>query len=106
MYAVIETGGKQYKVSPGEIISVEKLAGEKGANIEFDRVHLVVKEGEVASGEKLADAKVRGTIVGEEKGKKVIVFKYKRRKNYKRKIGHRQNYTNVRVDEIIYVGAN
>ncbi len=102
MYAVIETGGKQYKVSPGEVISVEKLAGEQGSNVDFDQVCLVVKEGAVASGEQLADAKVRGTILGEEKGKKVIAFKFKRRKKYRRKIGHRQNYTSVHVDEILY----
>jgi len=102
MYAVIETGGKQYRVSPGEVISVEKLAGEKGSNVEFDQVCLVVKEGAVASGEQLADAKVRGTILGDEKGKKVIAFKFKRRKKYRRKIGHRQNYTSVHVDEILY----
>ncbi len=102
MYAVIETGGKQYKVSPGEVIRVEKLAGEQGSNIDFDQVCLVVKEGEVASGKQLADAKVRGTILGEEKGKKVIAFKFKRRKKYRRKIGHRQKYTSVHVDEILY----
>ena len=105
MYAVIETGGKQYKVSPGEVINIEKLAGEEGSDVEFDQVRLVVKEGEVVSGEQLAGAKVRGTILGEEKGKKVIVFRYKRRKNYKRKIGHRQKYTSIRVNEILYGAA-
>ena len=102
MYAVIETGGKQYKVSPGEVIRVEKLGGEQGSNVEFDQVCLVVNEGEVASGTQLAGAKVLGTILGEEKGKKVIVFKFKRRKKYRRKIGHRQKYTSVQVDEILY----
>jgi len=101
MYAVIETGGKQYKVSPGEVIKVEKLQGEEGATVEFDQVHLVVKEGIITHGEPLAEARVRGTVLGGEKGKKVIAYKFKRRKGYRRKIGHRQQYTNIRVDEIL-----
>ena len=101
MYAVIATGGKQYKVSPGEVIKVEKIAGEQGTNVEFDQVCLVVNEGQIASGKELADAKVRGTILNEEKGKKVIAFKFKRRKKYRRKIGHRQKYTSIKIYEII-----
>ena len=101
MYAVIETGGKQYKVSPGEVIKIEKIKGECGSSIEFDKVHLFVDEGKVTCGEKVINTKVKGTILSEGKGKKVIVFKFKKRKNYRRKLGHRQYYTSVRVDEII-----
>ncbi|MCL6583595.1 MAG: 50S ribosomal protein L21 [bacterium] len=101
MYAVIETGGKQYKISPGDVIAVEKLEGEKGSQVEFDQVHLIADQEQISCGQKVQGARVRGTILGEKKGKKVIAFKYKRRKSYKRKIGHRQKYTTVRVDEIL-----
>lgn len=102
MYAVIETGGKQYKVAPGQIVKVERLPGETEASIEFDKVYLIVKDGQVVCGENIATAKVRGTVLREEKGKKVIAFKYKRRKNYSKKIGHRQKYTCVRIEEILH----
>ncbi|MCZ2157163.1 MAG: 50S ribosomal protein L21 [Bryobacterales bacterium] len=101
MYAVIETGGKQYRVSKGDTIRVERLAGDAGSTVEFDKV-LAVKSGEeLLAGEKVASAKVTGKIVGEGRGPKVIVFKFKRKKQYKRTIGHRQDYTAVEVQDIL-----
>jgi large subunit ribosomal protein L21 len=85
MYAVIETGGKQYKVSAGETIEVEKLPLEVGQKVELDRV-----------------LQVMATVAGQGKGKKVIVFKYKPKNRYRRKAGHRQAYTRLRIDKIIF----
>ncbi|MEW5802629.1 MAG: 50S ribosomal protein L21 [bacterium] len=101
MYAVIETGGKQYKISPGDIIAVEKLDGEKGAQVEFAKVRMIADDDRISCGQDVSDAKVRATIMGETKAKKVVAFKYKRRKNSRKKIGHRQKYTSIRVDEIL-----
>ncbi|MFN3323496.1 MAG: 50S ribosomal protein L21 [Bryobacteraceae bacterium] len=102
MYAVIETGGKQYRVAPGETIRVETLPGEVGSDVELDRVLAVVKDGnDVVAGPGLADARVRATITGHGRGSKVLVFKFKRKKQYKRTIGHRQNYTELKVNEIL-----
>jgi large subunit ribosomal protein L21 len=102
MYAVIETGGKQYRVAPGDLVRVETLAGEVGAEVEFGRVLAVVNDAnEVAAGAAVADARVKGTIAEHGRGDKLIVFKFKRKKQYKRTIGHRQNYTEVRVSEIV-----
>jgi len=101
MYAVIETGGKQYKVSPGETIRVEKLQGEEGAAVEFGKVLAVKSDAGLKVGDALNAAKVTGTIVGEGRGPKVVVFKFKRKKQYKRTQGHRQDYTAVKVDEIL-----
>ncbi len=101
MYAVIETGGKQYRVAPGESIEVETLTGDVGAEVEFDRV-LAVMDGEaVKAGSALSSARVKGTITGHGRGEKTLVFKFKRKKQYKRTIGHRQNYTRVQVNEIL-----
>jgi large subunit ribosomal protein L21 len=104
MYAVIETGGKQYRVEPGQTVVVEKLAGDEGAAVEFDRVLLVssgdgadVKVGQPV----LSGARVTGQIVEHTLGEKLIVFKFRRRKNYVRKNGHRQEYTAVKIDEIV-----
>ena len=97
MYAVIETGGKQYKAMPGESIHVETLPGEVGATVEFDRVLAVVDDGQVKSGK---GAIVKGTITEQDRGQKTLVFKFKRKKQYKRTIGHRQNYTRVNITEI------
>jgi large subunit ribosomal protein L21 len=101
MYAVVATGGKQYKVQEGEILRVEKLAGEVGSEIAFERV-LMTSDGEnVQIGQPLVEgALVKGHIVEQGKSKKIIVFKYKRRKRYRRKQGHRQQYTAVRIDTI------
>lgn len=101
MYAVIETGGKQYRVAPGESIEVETLTGDVGAEVEFDRV-LAVMDGEaVKAGTVLNAARVKGTITAHGRGDKTIVFKFKRKKQYKRTIGHRQNFTRVQVNEIL-----
>jgi large subunit ribosomal protein L21 len=101
MYAVIETGGKQYRATPGETIDVETLAGEVGAAVEFDKVVAVVKPDQTLGGAALSHAKVKGTITAHGRGDKIVVFKFKRKKQYKRTIGHRQNYTRVKVEEII-----
>ena len=102
MYAVIETGGKQYRVAPGETIDVEKLPGEVGSEIEFNKVLAVFKEPEqLLAGSEVSQAKVKGTITGHGRGDKVLVFKFKRKKQYKRTIGHRQSYTRVQVNEIL-----
>jgi large subunit ribosomal protein L21 len=101
MYAVIETGGKQYRVAPGESIEVETLTGDVGAAVEFDRV-LAVMDGEaVKAGSAISAARVKGTITAQGRGEKTLVFKFKRKKQYKRTIGHRQNYTRVQVNEIV-----
>ncbi|MBV9265928.1 MAG: 50S ribosomal protein L21 [Acidobacteriaceae bacterium] len=102
MYAVIETGGKQYRVAPGQTIDVDTIAGEVGANVEFDRVLAISNEAnELVLGEKLRAARVRGKIAAHGRGDKILVFKFKRKKQYKRTIGHRQNYTRVQVEEIV-----
>jgi large subunit ribosomal protein L21 len=100
MYAVIETGGKQYRVTPGEAVMVETLPGDVGAEVEFQRVLAVVDGDSVKAGSAVEAARVRGTIAEHGRGEKTIVFKFKRKKQYKRTIGHRQNYTRVQVNEI------
>jgi large subunit ribosomal protein L21 len=102
MYAVIETGGKQYRVAPGQTIEVETLAGDVGSAVEFDRVLAISNDAnEMVLGDALKTARVRGTIAAHGRGDKVIVFKFKRKKQYKRTIGHRQNFTRVQVQEIM-----
>jgi large subunit ribosomal protein L21 len=102
MYAVIETGGKQYRVAPGDVIRVEKLCGEIGAEVEFDKVLAVSKEaGEVLAGPETSQAKVKAVITGHDRGDKVLVFKFKRKKQVRRTIGHRQAFTSVKVNEIL-----
>ena len=101
MYAVIRTGGKQARVAPGDSIRVEKLAGAVGDPVELSEVLLVGNEGEPRIGTPLVEgAKVTGTIVAQGRGPKIVVFKMKRRKGYRRKRGHRQEYTEVRVEKI------
>lgn len=101
MYAVIRTGGKQYRVSEGEIIEIERLPGESGDAISFDEVLLLGDEATTAIGQPLvAGARVKGQVVAQDRGKKIIVFKIKRRKNYRRKMGHRQEITRVRITGI------
>jgi large subunit ribosomal protein L21 len=104
MYAVIETGGKQYRVEPGQTVVVEKLPGEEGAAIEFARV-LLVSSGDGADvkvGQPVLDgARVTGKIVEHGLGEKLTVFKFRRRKNYVRRNGHRQQYTAVQIDQIV-----
>ncbi len=96
MHAIIETGGKQYRVAAGDVIRVEKLAGEAGSEVE-----LPVKAAFSDSGELVAGGKVKATIVGEGRGDKVLVFKFKRKKQYKKTIGHRQSFTELKVGEIV-----
>ncbi|MDY6950074.1 MAG: 50S ribosomal protein L21 [Thermodesulfobacteriota bacterium] len=101
MYAVISTGGKQYRVSEGQTIRVEKLPGEVGAPVSFDRVLLFSDGDTVKVGQPtLADMTVTGRIVQQGRAKKIIVFKRKRRKGYRKKQGHRQYFTALRIDGI------
>ncbi|GAB6932298.1 MAG TPA: 50S ribosomal protein L21 [Calditerricola sp.] len=101
MYAIIETGGKQYKVQEGDVILVEKLDAQPGETVTFDRVLFVAKDGEVKAGNPtVSGATVVGNVVEHGKGRKIIVFKYKPKKNYHRKQGHRQPYTKVRIEKI------
>ena len=100
MYAIIATGGKQYKVAEGDIINVEKLGVEAGQTVTFDEV-LVVNNGSVQVGNPtVSGASVNATVIGDVKGKKVIVYKYKRKTGYHNKNGHRQSYTKVKIEKI------
>ena len=100
-YAVIRTGGKQYRVSPGELLRVESLSGDKGSDITFSEVLLTAAEGAVQVGTPLVSGvTVSARIVSHGKEKKIIVFKKKRRKNYSRKQGHRQHFTAVQIKTI------
>ena len=100
MYAIIATGGKQYKVAEGDVIKVEKLGAAAGENIVFDQV-LVVSGDEVKVGNPtVAGATVTASVVKEGKAKKVIVYKYKRKTGYHKKNGHRQQYTQVKIEKI------
>jgi large subunit ribosomal protein L21 len=101
MYAVVNTGGKQYKVQKGETLRIEKIPGEVGSRVTFDRVLMVADGENVRVGQPLVEkAAVLASIVEQDKAKKIIVFKYKRRKRYRRKQGHRQPYTAIRIDGI------
>ena len=101
MYAVIESCGKQYKVAEGDVVFFEKLDTEEGKKITFDKVILVSDEGKVEIGSPyVKGAKVEGKVVAHGKGKKIIVFKYKAKKNYRRKQGHRQPYTKVEITAV------
>lgn len=99
--AVIATGGKQYRVAPGQVIKVERLGVERGASVQFDKVLLVNNDGHVTvEAQALAGARVTGEVIAERKGAKVLVVKFKRRKNYRRHRGHRQTMTAVRITGI------
>jgi len=101
MYAVVRTGGKQIRMAPGATARIEKLVGAVGDRVEFGEVLLVGGEGETRVGRPLVSgAKVVGTITAQGRGPKITIFKQKRRKNYRRKQGHRQSYTEVRVESI------
>ncbi len=100
MYAVIETGGKQYRVQEGDIITIEKLNVEAGETVTFDKV-LVLGEGkDIKVGTPYVDAAVTGSVVENGKGQKVIIFKYKAKKDYRKKQGHRQPYTMVKIESL------
>jgi len=102
MYAVIKTGGKQYRVSPGDSVEVEKLPYEVGEQIELDQVLLVAGGSGTEIGRPIvAGAKVKATVTRQAKGRKVIIFKYRPSKRYRRKKGHRQHYTRLRIDDIV-----
>mgnify|MGYP003403237024 CR=1 FL=1 len=101
MYAVIETGGKQYKVSEGDVIYVEKLDVEAGADIAFDKVLLIGEASDVKVGAPVVDGvSVAGKVIKNDKAKKVVVYKYKPKKGYHKKQGHRQPYTKVEITKI------
>ena len=99
MYAIIATGGKQYKVSEGDIITIEKLGVEAGEKVTFDQV-LVVGGEDLKVGADVANATVTASVMEQGRGKKVIVYKYKRKTGYHKKNGHRQQYTQVKIEKI------
>ena len=99
MYAIIATGGKQYKVSEGDVIRVEKLDVEAGNAVTFDQV-IAVSDNGLKVGEAVANATVSGTVMDQGRARKVIVYKYKRKTGYHKKNGHRQAYTKVKIDKI------
>jgi large subunit ribosomal protein L21 len=102
MYAVIQTGGKQYRVSQGDLVTIEKLNGAAGERVEIDSVLMIGEGNQVTVGRpQLQQARVVGTIVRHERGPKIIIYKHKRRKGYQKKQGHRQSQTLLRVNEII-----
>lgn len=101
MYAVIETGGKQYRVSEGDVLRIEKTGGTPGEEILLDKVLLVEQESGIRVGEPyLDDVRVRAQVLAQRRAKKIVVFKFKRRKGYRRKNGHRQYYTGIRIKAI------
>ena len=102
MYAVIETGGKQYRVQPGDTLVVETLPGNTGDAIEFGRVLLISDDDAVAVGRPAIEgAVVQGEIVEQGLGQKLVVYKFKRRKNYRKRTGHRQPYTAVKIQKVV-----
>ena len=101
MYAIIETGGKQFKVAEGDVIRVEKLPVADGEVVAFDKVLVLGGEGETAVGAPYLDgAKVSATVLGQGKEKKVVIYKYKSKKDFHNKKGHRQPFTSVKIDSI------
>lgn len=104
MYAIIETGGKQYKVSPGDILTIEKVDANEGEEVIFDKVIMVKgNEGESILGSPYLDnIKVRGTVLEQFRGKKIIIFKYRPKKHYRKRRGHRQYFTKVEIEEVTY----
>ena len=101
MYAIVDTGGKQYKVKKDETLRIEKIPGEVGSQVSFDKILMLADDDNVKIGRPvLDDVAVKGHVVEQEKAQKIIVFKYKKRKRYRRKQGHRQQYTAVKIDSI------
>jgi large subunit ribosomal protein L21 len=106
MYAVIKTGGKQYKVAAGDYLKVEKLDGDVGSKVVIDKILMVADGDEVTIGSPLvAGAKVNATVLSHGKGDKVMIFKFHRRKHYRKTQGHRQSYTEIQIDDINGKGA-
>jgi large subunit ribosomal protein L21 len=102
MYAVVKTGGKQYRVSPGDTIDVEKLPYEVGEQVELDEVLLVANGPQAKIGQPMVDgARVKATVTRQARDRKVVIYKYRPSKRYRRKKGHRQHYTRLRIDEIV-----
>ena len=102
MYAVVKTGGKQYRVTPGQVVQVEKLEGNAGDPVEFTEVLAVVDEGKLTVGNpRVENARVAGEIVSQKRDRKILVFKSKRRKGYRKMRGHRQSVTEVKIGEIL-----
>lgn len=100
MYAVIQTGGKQYRVEPGQKLRVERLAGNPGETVSFDKVLLVGGDSPKIGRPILSGASVSAEIIGHDRARKIIVFKLRRRKNYRRKQGHRQPFTELKITDI------
>ncbi|MBI4460393.1 MAG: 50S ribosomal protein L21 [Acidobacteria bacterium] len=101
MYAVIATGGKQYRVAPGDVVRVERLPGDKGSATKFNGLLAVsTEEGKVLTGKQAANANVEATILRHARSPKVLVFHFKRKKQYKKTRGHRQDFTELRIDKI------
>ena len=101
MYAIIRSGGKQYRVKPGDVVRVERLEGEVGSTVTLEDVLLVAGDGEARVGSpRLDGVSVVGTVVGQDRDAKVRVFKYKKRKHFRRTRGHRQSFTAVRIDAV------
>jgi large subunit ribosomal protein L21 len=105
MHAIIETGGKQFRVAPGDVIRVPKLSGEVGEEIALGKVVALFKDGgesgELLTGDHAATARVNATVAAQDRAEKILVFKFKRKKQYKRTQGHRQHYTEVRIRDIV-----
>jgi large subunit ribosomal protein L21 len=102
MYAIIETGGKQYRVQEGDVIRVEKIEIADGETVKFDKVLLVAEEGKLNVGKPYVDgAVVEAVVENQGKAKKIIIFKYKAKKDYRKKQGHRQPYTQVKIEKIV-----
>jgi large subunit ribosomal protein L21 len=107
MYAIVETGGKQYRVRPGETIAVERLSGEPGDVLDLGRVLLLANDGDTRVGSPALDsAVVRAEVVEHGRGEKIVVFRYKSKVRYRRKTGHRQSLTRVRITDILLDGAS
>ena len=100
MFAIIKTGGKQYKVSEGDIIKVEKIEAEAGDKIEFDQVLMVAGDDVKVGSPVVEGAKVSAEVLDQKKDKKIVIFKFKAKKNYRKKKGHRQPYTVVKIEKI------
>ena len=101
MYAIIQTGGKQYRVSEGDVVSIEKLTAAEGEEVVFDQVLTVVSDSDIKIGKPVVEgAKVTAKVVEHGKGKKILVFKYKAKSNYRKRQGHRQPFTKVEISKI------
>ena len=101
MYAIIRNGGHQHKAEPGSVVLLQKIEAEVGSEVTFDEVLAVNKDGEMVLGDPyVKKAKVTGTVVQQGRGRKLCIFKYKPKRNYKRQAGHRQSFTAVRIDDI------